>query len=315
MIGRRVWTMTLLCILAAGAQAADVFRFYAPPGGVYANVAFEREAVVPVTLTIEHDGAGISSWFVSIDAGAGGVYEPRSMTAGGASLEYQLYAETPPSTTVIKAPPEALTVDNVLTGSEFASAVATPETGTVTFHLHIPAAQFQTAGEYTDTVTVELYTGDYATPATHVLADNVSVTLTGRNAELLDIYADQEPGIQFMDLTTTVTDRLIATVHERSNASTGYTVSLTSATLAADTSGATAPFFAHTTAGGSLEYSLTYGGAVVGGWSGGSALVTDSAATTAPQWLTKELRISYSGSAALPAGDYEDVLTVTVSAK
>lgn len=80
-----------------------------------------------------------------------------------------------------------------------------------------------------------------------------------------------------INLTTAVTSRLIATIFERSNSVTGYTVTHTSANLA--------------------------------------AVVIDSAGTTAPEWLSRELRISYSGSPTLAAGDYEDQLIITISAK
>lgn len=304
-----------LLMSCAFAHSADIFRFSAPPGGAYANVAFERAAEVMVTLTIEHDGVGIPAWFVAIDAGGAGVYEPREMSKASDLIEYQLYGEPTPSSKVIKAPPEILGVDNVLTGPDFGSAVGTPETGAVSFYLAVPAGQFQPSGEYTDSVTVSLYEGDYATPGTHVLADSVSLSITGRNAELLDIFADREPGIRSMDLASSASAHLIATINERSNSATGYTVSLTSANLAADTGGASSPYFTHTSASGTLDYSLTYDGVAVSPWTSGTAIVTDSVATTAPEWLLKELRISYSGSALLPAGDYEDVLTVTISAK
>ena len=295
--------------------AADIFRFYAPPGGAYANAAFERDATVEVQVTVEHEGVAISSWFLAVSRGGSTVYEPRELTAGADVLDYQIYGETPPSTKVLKEPPAILTADNVITSADFNTVVATAETVSFSMFVYIPTAQFQPAGEYTDTVTLSLYTGDYATPASHVLADSVCLAVTGRLAELIDIYSDREPGIRYMDLTTTEAGRLIATVNERSNSSTGYTVTLTSANLAADVSGATEPFFAHTTASGTLEYTLTYGGAAVAGWSSGSAVITDTVGTTAPEWLSKELRISYVGSTTLPAGDYEDVVALTISAK
>jgi len=164
-------------------------------------------------------------------------------------------------------------------------------------------------------VSLELYTGDYADPGTHTLVDTATVAITGRMAQIIDLYADREPGIRSLDLTTAVPSRLIATIFERSNSVTGYTVTLTSANLAADTSGATGPYFAHTSAPDTLAYSVSYGGSVVGSWSGGAAVVIDSAGTTAPEWLSRELRISYSGSPTLAAGDYEDQLIITISAK
>lgn len=315
MAGFRTCLMVLLLGPVCAVTAADVFRFYAPPGGAYANAAFERDATVEIQIPVEHEGAAIPSWFISVSTGGSPTYAPRELTKGADVLDYQIYGEIPPSVKVLKEPPAALTADNVITSADFGAVAATAEVVSFSAYVYVPSAQFQPAGAYSDTVTVSLYTGDYATPATHVLADSVSLAVTGRLAELIDIYSDREPGIRSMDLTTTVAGKLIATVHERSNSSTGYTVTLTSANLAADISGATEPFFAHTSASGTLEYTLTYDAAAVGAWSGGTAVITDSVGTTAPEWLSKELRISYVGSAALPAGDYEDIVTLTISAK
>jgi len=311
------WYLTVAAVVVCvpSAQAADIFRFYAPPGGAYANAAFEREAVVEVQISIEHEGVAIPSWFLSVSRGGSTVFEPRELASGGNVLEYQIYGESPPSVKVLKDPPTVLTADNVITSGDFGTVIVTAEIVAFSFFVHVPDAQFEPAGEYTDTVTLSLFTGDYATPASHVLADSVTLSVVGRMAELLDIYSVREPGIRYMDLTATESGRLLATVNERSNSSTGYTVSVRSANLAADVSGATEPYFAHTSATGTLEYTLTYGGSAVAGWASGVSTVTDSVSTTAPEWLSRELRISYSGSATLPAGDYEDILTITISAK
>lgn len=310
-------TLVLLAVLLTPvpATAADVFRFYAPPGGVYANASFERDEVLEVSVTIEHEGVAIPDWFLAVTAGGSGVYSTRELAQGASSLTYQIYGSAPPSSDVLKAPPEVLTASNVITSADFGTATATTELVSFTLYVSVPSGQFEPSGEYTDNVSLELYTGEYADAGTHVLSDTVDITVTGRMAQLVDIYADREPDIRSMDLTTVATNRLIATVHERSNSVTGYTVTITSANLAADTSGATAPFFAHLGGGGTLDYSLSYDGTTVGPWSGGSALVVDSTAITAPEWISRELRISYSGSTSLDAGDYEDRLVLTISAK
>lgn len=303
----------LLC--AAAVPGADIFGFYAPPGGIYANASFEREEVVQVTVTIEHEGAAVPSWFLAVTTGSAGVFEPRAMSQGADTLDYQIYGSPPPSTSVLKAPPAVLTASNVVTSADFGSIAATTELASFSVYVHLPAAQFEQAGEYVDTVSFELYTGDYADAGTHALADTVDVTVTGRMAQIIDLYADREPGIRSMDLTATATNRLLATVHERSNSATGYTVTITSANLAADTSGAVDPYLAHTSGGGTLPYTLTYDGIAVGPWSAGAAVVVDSVSTTAPEWVSRELRISYAGSPSLDAGDYEDRLILTIAAK
>ena len=316
MTWHRRMILALLAIAPVGAASgADVFRFYAPPGGVYANASLEREAVVEVEIAIEHEGTEVAQWFVTVSRGASSVYEPRTMAFGSHTLAYQVYGEHPPAGSVIKEPPDALTWDNVVTSGAFGAPASTPQVSFVSFFVHIPAGQFVAAGEYTDSVTLSLYTGDPAEPATHALADSVAVAITGRMARILDLYAVREPGIRTMDLTTTATDRLIATVNERSNSATGYTVLLTSRNLAADLSGEPTPFFLHSAGAARLSYVLTYAGVAVSGWSGGSAVLTDSDGITAPGWASRELRIGFTGSATLSAGSYEDILTITIRAK
>ncbi len=311
----RAAAFVCMIVASSGLHAADIFRFYAPPGGVYGNAAFERDETITVSVTIEHEGVAISDWFLAITTGGAGSFEPREMSQSTDTLEYQIYGSTPPSADILKAPPDVLTAANVVTSGDFASVAATTERVAFTLYFSIPSAQFVPSGEYTDTVSLELYTGEFGSPGTHVLVDTVDVTVTGRMAQIVDLYADREPGIRSLDLTATATNFLIATVFERSNSFTGYTVTVQSVNLAADLSGATGPFFAHTTASDTLDYSLTYGGAPVAGWAGGSATLTDSAATTAPEWIDRELRISYSGSSTLAAGDYEDRLVITITAK
>ncbi len=308
--------LVLLTFAAAlhAPYAQDVFRLYAPPGGVYANAALERAALVEVELTIEHQGAPVPEWFISVSRGASSVYEPRTMASGASTMEYQIYGESPPTAAVIKAPPETLSAANVLTSADFSTDSPTSQYGTVSLFVHIPSGQFVAAGEYNDSVTISLFTGDPTDPDSHTLADSATVSMVGRMARLLDIYAVREPGIRSMDLTATVADRLIANVHERSNSATGFTVTLTSTNLAADTA-QPGPFFLHSGDSERLAYSLTYGGVAVAGWSDGTAVVTDTDGITASGWLIRALRISYAGSDTLAAGDYQDVLTVTISAK
>lgn len=305
----------IVAIGAVAAPAADRFGFYAPPGGVYANASFEREETVAVSVTVEHEGVAVPDWFIAVGPGGAAAFEPREMSQGASTLSYQLSAAAPPSVSVLKAPPAVLTSENVITSSDFGSVAASPQLVTFTFYLGIAAGQFVAAGEYTDSVSVQLYTGRFADPGTHVLADSVTLGVTGRMAQLVDLYADRAPGIRSMDLTVVESDRLIATINERSNAAAGYTVTVTSANLESDLTGAPGPFFARVGGGATLDYTLTYDGSPVGPWSAGSAVVVDSGSITVPEWVSRELRISYSGSPSLAAGDYEDRLIITISAK
>jgi hypothetical protein len=134
-------------------------------------------------------------------------------------------------------------------------------------------------------------------------------------ARLVDLFVIQEPGIRTMDLTISVVDRLIATVHERSNADTGYEVRVTSANLAAAAPGPSTPFFVEDGGSGTLPYSVSFGGVPATSWINGTTVVTSASDTAGPDWVTRDLRISYSGSPLLPAGDYEDRLIIAIAAQ
>jgi len=297
---------------------ADTFGFYAPPGSQTLNAAYDREAVETFSFQIEHDGVGIPAWFVTVDQGQAPDYTTRIMNQGVDELEYQVYLENPPSSKILKAPPEILGIDNVVTSSDFSAVAGAQEIIAYSVFFHIPDGQFLPSGEYNDTLVFTLYTGDYATPGSHSQVGQFSLAVTARLAEITDIYFDQEPGIRYMDLVTSANDKLIAVVHERSNASLGYTVSLTSANYAADQAGHSEPYFQHeSNAAATLTYTLEYGGVAVSGWIGGMAVITDTASTTASgtNWLDKNLTLTYAGDGTIPSGYYEDRLTVTIQAK
>ena len=302
-------------IILPPAFSLDIFQFSAPPGGVYLNSSFEQSSTEIISITVEHEGAAIPNWFIAADEGSSTGYEPREVVFTSNTMDYQLYKTAPPSTDVMKAPPEALAAGNVITTADFGSIAGTMEQQTYSLYFYIDSGQFIPAGTYSDTITLYLYDEDYSSGGPFIPVDSVNVTVYGRMAELLDIYSIREPGIRFMDLTISQTDKLIATVNERSNSSTGYNVSVTSRNLSNDGGGATEPYFLHSDSVGQLSYSLTYDGAAAAPWTAGTAQLTDSALTTAPEWVSKPLRISYIGSSALPAGDYEDILTLTISAK
>ncbi|MDC7218734.1 MAG: spore coat protein U domain-containing protein [Spirochaetales bacterium] len=292
----------------------DYFRFYAPTGGVYMNASFEQDETVQVDITVEHEGVAISDWFMALSTGNSGDYTTRIVEQGSYSLDYQVYIESPPSTSVMMAPPQSLTVDNVITSTDFSAVAATVEQVSFTIYFYLESGQFSASGDYTDTLTLTLYEGDYSDSGTHVEADSTDIVIYGRMAELIDIYADRESDISYMDLTTDSTDKLIATVYERSNSNLGYEVTIRSTNMAADST-ATSPFMDHESSADRLEYSLTYDSVAVTGWSSGSALITDSSGITSPEWLSKELDLSYTGDPDLASGEYEDILTVIITAK
>jgi hypothetical protein len=292
----------------------DFFRFYAPPGAVYLNGSFEREETVTIPITIEHFGVAIPEWFLTVSTGNSGLFNNREVNQGSFNLIYYIYNEPPPSTNIIMAPPEILTLEKVVTSSDFNSIVGTVEQVTFNLYYFINSGQFSASGEYNDTVTLTLYEGDYADSGTHVAVDTVDIAVVVRMAELIDLYADREPDNRYLDLTRDLTNKRIAMVNERSNSPLGYEVSLTSRNMAAD-GAASSPFFIHESDEDRLDYYLAYDGVPVGSWLAGESLITDASGITSPEWLSKELTLSFLGDPGLVYGEYEDILTITIRPK
>ncbi len=296
--------------ITTGIFGADIFGLYAPPGSISINSSYEWSREEVLEVRVEHEGAAynINEWFLVLDNGQAPDYSIREANQGSDIIEYQVYKESVPYTNVIIAPAVLSTFDSAITSADFDTFSATPEIVSFYFYFVVDSGQFLPSGSYGDTLVLSLYSG---TPASYTLEDSVSVAVSIRMAELMDIYMDREPGITSLDLVTPATDMLIATTHERSNSTTGYTVSISSENLTAYDTGHTEPYFLHETLPDFIEYSLTYGGSAVLLWSGGASFITDSGTT----WLDKELRITYGSGADMPSGYYRDRLTLTIMAQ
>lgn len=140
-----------------------------------------------------------------------------------------------------------------------------------------------------------------------------SITLTGVVSQLLEITVTPAPGYDSLDLTTSQTDLLVATVNEKSNNQAGYSVSVESANAAG--AGSSTAFFVGADAGNTdtLDYNLSYGGSPVAFDATGNAVVSNVASTTGVSGVDKAVEITYTG-AFLNADTYSDTLTFTITA-
>jgi hypothetical protein len=143
-----------------------------------------------------------------------------------------------------------------------------------------------------------------------IAATTGSLALSGTAPQVLDITVTGVSGYAALALSTDVIDQEIASVVEKSNSKTGYTVVLSSANVESDVlslnSAAT---------GEKLVYTLKYNRAAVS-FSSGSATLTTSATKTLKAGTTKAMTISFSGADAnLAEGTYTDTLTFTIAAK
>jgi hypothetical protein len=139
-------------------------------------------------------------------------------------------------------------------------------------------------------------------------ATNASIVVSGTVPDLTSITVSTASDIQNLDLSADISGKSIATVTERSNRRTGYTVTLQSANGGALVG--VDPLNADT-----VPYTLTYGGSPVT-FSSGTATVTDASSKTTGTGTSKNLAISVAGATLFPNSDtYSDTLTFTIAAK
>ena len=143
---------------------------------------------------------------------------------------------------------------------------------------------------------------------TSLSAASYTISLSGSVSPTCSLTITINGTASALPITTKVVNSTIATVVEKSNSSTGYTVTLSSANgwlLLGSSS--------------SLAYTLAYGGTAVSTASAAAGVpttITDSTATTPAAGTSKNLAISFDGSTSLlPSGDYSDTLTVTIASK
>ncbi len=134
-------------------------------------------------------------------------------------------------------------------------------------------------------------------------ATSGTLLLKGNVAEILSIDVQESANAQALDLIGGEADTLVADVVEKSNSTTGYTVTLSSAN---------AGKLVNTgLASQTVDYTLNYGGQLVD-LSAGNGTYTDNNPGTG-QDINKELKINITGSNTLAAGDYTDTVTLSIA--
>lgn len=136
-----------------------------------------------------------------------------------------------------------------------------------------------------------------------------SLTIQGTVDDVFSITVTGVSGYSSLSLSTTVTNKAIATIVEKSNNEAGYTVTLASAN--AGVLKGSSPTNTDT-----LTYTLQYGGADVA-FTAGVATVSDIVGKTPGAGSTKSLTISYTAGSEdmLTSDTYSDTLTFTIAAK
>ena len=146
--------------------------------------------------------------------------------------------------------------------------------------------------------------------ALNARADSGTITISGTVLAVATIGGTGTPvALTDTQLNGGVTDLLIATINEKSNKKTGYTVDLSSANAAAT---AQAKLIGAST-GDAINYSLKYNGTAVV-LVAGTKRVTDVNAATVAAGVNKTLQMTFAGG--FPSADtYSDTLTLTLTNK
>jgi hypothetical protein len=147
-----------------------------------------------------------------------------------------------------------------------------------------------------------------------VAQETGSLTLQGTVPAILEITVTGTGNYNALDLTTDASNLVVATVNERTNSKTGYTVSVKS--LNAEGAGSSQAFFAGSDVANTdtLNYNISYGGSAVTLDGSGLATVTDSAGKTLGTGENKDVAITYTGTF-LNADTYTDTLVFTIATK
>jgi hypothetical protein len=142
-----------------------------------------------------------------------------------------------------------------------------------------------------------------------------SLLLQGTVPEILEITVNADPAATALDLSVDASSVKVATVIERSNKKSGYTVTVESANGAAQSSNS--GLFVNDDPGitDSLSYDISYGGSPVS-LTNGAGMISDVSTKTPGTGSSKDVTISYTGSTSFPyEGTYSDTLTFTIAAK
>lgn len=133
-----------------------------------------------------------------------------------------------------------------------------------------------------------------------------TLTLQGTVAAILDVVVTPDVGgantsLDLKTSTPIAPGQIVASVHEKSNSSSGYSISISSANGSK---------LLHTNTVDSLSYSLTYGGAAVV-----MPATLNTAYTSGTMETDKAVGIVYTGNASLASGVYSDTITFTIAAQ
>lgn len=150
---------------------------------------------------------------------------------------------------------------------------------------------------------------------TSFAATTGQLLLQGTVPGILEITISPAADSNNLDLSIDDANVKVATVIERSNKKTGYTVTLESANAVTQSADNGVFINQDGEINETLNYNVSYAGDPVT-FSSGAALISDVSGKTTGAGESKDVAISYNGSSDFPyEGTYSDTLTFTIAAK
>lgn len=148
----------------------------------------------------------------------------------------------------------------------------------------------------------KLFTLALLTSLTYAVTDTATLNLRGVVGSIVDVSVAAESDAQSLDLSTSTSNKKVATVSETTNTTGNYTLAVSSAN---------GGNLKHSN-GDNFPYSMTYGGQGVNLATGTTYTRTSTPLTT----QNFDVKISYTGvnAASMVAGNYDDLVTFTITA-
>ena len=300
-----IWAAALLLVVLTTpiltAQTATVYHI---PGIYYQEYTPESSYSESFDFTVAQQGSGALDFFVTVDGGDAGSFDPRYATASdGSQLRYYVY-DNLNDRNILRSGTN-LDSKEVITGS-FSSGQSYAQK-TKSYAVFVPAGQYAANATYEDELTFTVYTGtpDNYDPTTAV-TESVPITLAVPRSIAVRL---NDPGGSFpggnqtysldfgslFDGETREIDLLV-------NSTVNYYVAFSS-----NNSGA----MSRTGGSATVNYTMLVDGSTVDLSSGYTEAISGESPTISGPRAYR-MKITIGGVDGLPAGTYEDTVTIDV---
>jgi spore coat protein U-like protein len=185
-------------LIPCPAEAQGTLKFQDSLGTLSGTYLVDSEVALTRTVTVAHRGSA-AKFFITFSAGQSGSFGARALLSGADSMGYQIFDNLSRKDILkdLSASPSAV---EVLTGSFGCSQSWQQQS--LSFSVYLFPGQFPPAGQYLDTVIVQLYEGTPSCRARRIACMSFKISMTMNTA--LDVSLVQ-PGAPFDQKSTSLT--------------------------------------------------------------------------------------------------------------